>query len=76
MCSVFIGREFEAVLKVIKWPFVNVIATPPPDALQRFQVLTEFLLQLQLPYPSQILQHARVTIQCLHFVYVNSEEAC
>lgn len=48
------GREFEAVLKAIKWPFVNTLSTtPPPDALHQFQLLTEFLLQLQLPYPSQ-----------------------
>ncbi|KAJ4443065.1 hypothetical protein ANN_04715 [Periplaneta americana] len=44
------ATEFDMVLKAIKWPFVNnVLATPPPDALHRFQLLTEFLLQLQLP---------------------------
>ncbi|PNF38938.1 hypothetical protein B7P43_G07458 [Cryptotermes secundus] len=43
------STEFEAVLKAIKWPFLNVVATPPPDALHRFQLFTEFLLKLQLP---------------------------
>jgi hypothetical protein len=44
------STEFEAVLKTIKWPFVNTLsAPPPPDALHQFQLLTEFLLQLQLP---------------------------
>ncbi|XP_069691163.1 RAD50-interacting protein 1 isoform X2 [Periplaneta americana] len=53
-------REFDMVLKAIKWPFVNnVLATPPPDALHRFQLLTEFLLQLQLP--EDLLPQAVVT---------------
>ncbi|KAJ9577197.1 hypothetical protein L9F63_006254, partial [Diploptera punctata] len=44
------AKEFDDVLKAIKWPFVNnTLATPLPDSLHRFQLLTEFLLQLQLP---------------------------
>nr|CAD7596131.1 unnamed protein product [Timema genevievae] len=44
--------EFEEVLKLIKWPFVssnNVLSTPSAESLQRLQLLSEYLLQLQLP---------------------------
>ncbi|CAG2052936.1 unnamed protein product [Timema podura] len=45
-------EEFEEVLKLIKWPFVssnNVLSTPSAESLQRLQLLSEYLLQLQLP---------------------------
>nr|CAD7199925.1 unnamed protein product [Timema douglasi] len=46
------SAEFEEVLKLIKWPFVssnNVLSTPTAESLQRLQLLSEYLLQLQLP---------------------------
>lgn len=53
---IFFPSEFEEVLKIIRWPFVtgNITVSapaPPTEALQRFQILVQYLLQLQLPYP-------------------------
>ncbi|KAK4308919.1 hypothetical protein Pmani_019414 [Petrolisthes manimaculis] len=47
-------REFEGVLKAIKWPFTSgsetVHQTPAsPESLQRLCTLTQYLLQLSLP---------------------------
>lgn len=46
------SKEFEEILQVIKWPFVSsngVVSAPPADTMARFQVLTEYLLKIQLP---------------------------
>ncbi|XP_052126248.1 RAD50-interacting protein 1 [Frankliniella occidentalis] len=47
------SKEFEEILQVIRWPFVSsngVVTSPPPaETLSRFQILTEYLLKLQLP---------------------------
>ncbi|KAG8236391.1 hypothetical protein J437_LFUL014912 [Ladona fulva] len=48
------SREFEEVLKILKWPFVggNIgLESPPVESLNRFQRLAELLLQLHIPYP-------------------------
>lgn len=46
------GNDYEEILKVIKWPFVGnqTILVPTFETLNRFQILTEHLLQIQL-YP-------------------------
>ncbi|XP_046389065.1 RAD50-interacting protein 1 [Ischnura elegans] len=46
------SKEFEEVLKILKWPFVggNIsLESPPVESLHRFQKLAELLLQLQIP---------------------------
>ncbi|XP_076037770.1 RAD50-interacting protein 1-like [Oratosquilla oratoria] len=45
-------KEFELVLKAIKWPFTNQTVHLPPasqEQLQRLDTLTQYLLQLTLP---------------------------
>ncbi|XP_074095130.1 RAD50 interactor 1 [Cotesia typhae] len=47
------SREYMDVLKNLKWPFcgdnLSTLASPNSDALNKFKILTEYLLQLQLP---------------------------
>lgn len=45
-------RDFEEVLKALKWPFVSAnfsLQTPSPTYVMRLQTLTEYLLQIELP---------------------------
>lgn len=47
--------EFDEVLKAIKWPFVSTnfsLVTPSHQNIQKLQILTEYLLQIQLPEES------------------------
>ncbi|XP_034939158.1 RAD50-interacting protein 1 [Chelonus insularis] len=47
------SKEYMDVLKTIKWPFCrtnhNTSTTPTPESMKRFKILTEYLLQLQIP---------------------------
>ncbi|XP_068082045.1 RAD50-interacting protein 1 isoform X2 [Anabrus simplex] len=54
--------EFEEVLKAIKWPVISgnsVLTTPTPESLQKFDLLTEHLLHIQLP--EDLVVHPVVT---------------
>lgn len=44
--------DYDEILKAIKWPFVgnSVLTVPSTETMNRFQILTENLLQIQL-YP-------------------------
>lgn len=48
-----LSSEYMDVLKSLKWPFcgtnASTLITPVPDTIVRFKILTEYLLQLQLP---------------------------
>ncbi|KOC70466.1 RAD50-interacting protein 1 [Habropoda laboriosa] len=50
-----LSKEYNDILKTLKWPFCGTNAsslhTPMPEALTKFQILTAYLLDLQLPYP-------------------------
>ncbi|XP_071454292.1 RAD50-interacting protein 1 [Hetaerina americana] len=49
------SKEFEEVLKILKWPFVSgniSLESPPVESLDRFQKLAELLLHLQIPEKS------------------------
>uniref|UniRef100_A0A0C9RPF7 Rint1_0 protein n=2 Tax=Fopius arisanus TaxID=64838 RepID=A0A0C9RPF7_9HYME len=47
------SNEYLDVLKSLKWPFCGTnasgLVSPVPDTMTRFKILTEYLLQLQLP---------------------------
>lgn len=44
--------DYDEILKAVKWPFVgsHVLSIPTVEQMNRFQILTEYLLQIQL-YP-------------------------
>lgn len=48
-----LSNEYMDILKTLKWPFcsknASAIVTQLPDTITRFKILTEYLLQLQLP---------------------------
>ncbi|XP_045468942.1 RAD50-interacting protein 1 [Harmonia axyridis] len=47
-----LSESFEETLKVINWPFVNAnfsLQTPPQSAIDKLKLLTEYLLQIELP---------------------------
>ncbi|KAK9882088.1 hypothetical protein WA026_018934 [Henosepilachna vigintioctopunctata] len=47
-----ISKEFEDILKSIKWPFVNAnfsLQLPLQNSIDKLQLLTEYLLQIELP---------------------------
>ncbi|KAI4456248.1 rad50-interacting protein 1 rint-1 [Holotrichia oblita] len=49
------ARDFEEVIKAIKWPFVNTnfsLQTPSQSNIQRLQIIAEYLLQIQMPEES------------------------
>lgn len=47
------SKEYMDILKILKWPFcgtnVSILNSPLPETMTRFKILTEYLLQLQLP---------------------------
>ncbi|XP_063995252.1 RAD50-interacting protein 1 [Diachasmimorpha longicaudata] len=47
------SNEYMDVLKSLKWPFCGInasgLVSPLPETMTRFKILTEYLLQLQLP---------------------------
>lgn len=48
-------RDFDEVLKAIKWPFVSSnfsLILPLSTHIQRLQILVEFLLQIEIPNES------------------------
>lgn len=49
------SNEYNDVLKALKWPFcgtnITILNTPSTDSMARFKIVTEYLFQLQLPYP-------------------------
>lgn len=55
MYILIIFREYNDILKGLKWPFCGNNASslhiPVPEILMKFKILTEYLLHLQLPYP-------------------------
>ncbi|XP_046814708.1 RAD50-interacting protein 1 isoform X1 [Vespa crabro] len=48
-----LSKEYNDVLKSLKWPFcgtnANIVITSLPETITRFKILTEYLLHLQLP---------------------------
>ena len=50
------NADYEEILKTLKWPFIGNIlrSTHTTETLNRFQTLTEYLIQIQL-YPLHIL---------------------
>lgn len=45
-------RDFQDILKVIKWPFVTTnfsLQIPSHSNLQRMQLIVEYLLQIEIP---------------------------
>lgn len=50
-----IYREYNDLLKTLKWPFCGTNATSSntslPETMTRFKILIEYLFHLQLPYP-------------------------
>jgi len=51
-------REYNDLLKILKWPFCGTnatsLSTTLPETMTRFKILIEYLFHLQLPYPYNI----------------------
>lgn len=48
-------RDFDEVLKAIKWPFISAnfsLVLPLPVHIQKLQIITEYLLQIEIPSES------------------------
>lgn len=56
MCLLYYS-EFDEVLKSLKWPFVSQnfsLQAPSTQTIQKLQILSEYLLQIQLPEESAL----------------------
>ncbi|CAH1179774.1 unnamed protein product [Phaedon cochleariae] len=51
------AKDFDEVLKLIKWPFVSTnfsLVVPLPNHIQRLQTISEYLLQIEIPSESSV----------------------
>ncbi|XP_050509491.1 RINT1-like protein [Diabrotica virgifera virgifera] len=52
-----LAKDFDEVLKLIKWPFVSAnfsLVLPLPTHIQKLQTVCEFLLQIEIPSESSV----------------------
>ncbi|KAG5869846.1 hypothetical protein JTB14_009008 [Gonioctena quinquepunctata] len=52
-----LSKDFDEVLKAIKWPFVSTnfsLVVPLPSHIQKLQIIAEYLLQIEIPNESSI----------------------
>ncbi|KAJ8916099.1 hypothetical protein NQ315_004465 [Exocentrus adspersus] len=51
------SKDFEEVLKAIKWPFVSTnfsLVVPFPTHINKLQIISEYLLQIELPSETSV----------------------
>ncbi|KAJ8953915.1 hypothetical protein NQ318_019155, partial [Aromia moschata] len=52
-----LSKDFDEVLKTIKWPFVSAnfsLVLPLPTQIQKLQIICEYLLQIEIPSESSV----------------------
>ncbi|KAJ8928351.1 hypothetical protein NQ314_019081 [Rhamnusium bicolor] len=52
-----LAKDLDEVLKAIKWPFVSTnfsLVVPLPTQIQKLQIISEYLLQIEIPSESSI----------------------